>query len=78
MTDARSALPLPPVRHERCGRRGLREKSGLLDKLSADQNYAFETPKVDATPTFFINGERLKGAMSFEEIDRKIKSLLKR
>jgi protein-disulfide isomerase len=50
----------------------------LLDKLSADQKFAFETLKVDATPTFFIKGEKLKGAMSFEEIDKKIKSLLKR
>jgi protein-disulfide isomerase len=50
----------------------------LLDKLSADQKFAFETLKVDATPTFFINGEKLKGAMSFEEIDKKIKSLMKR
>jgi protein-disulfide isomerase len=50
----------------------------LLDKLSADQKFAFETLKVDATPTFFINGERLKGAMSYEEIDKKIRSLLKR
>jgi len=49
----------------------------LLDKLSADQKFAYEVLKVDATPTFFINGERLKGAMSFEELDEKIKSLLK-
>ena len=49
----------------------------LLDKLSADQKFAYEVLKVDATPTFFINGERLKGAMSFEELDGKIKSLLK-
>ena len=50
----------------------------LFDKFKADQTFAFETLKVDATPTFFVNGERLKGAMSFEEIDQKIKSLLKR
>jgi protein-disulfide isomerase len=50
----------------------------LLDKLKADQAFAFETLKVDATPTFFVNGEKLKGAMSFEEIDQKIRSLLKR
>jgi protein-disulfide isomerase len=50
----------------------------VLDKLTADQNFAFATLKVDATPTFFVNGERLKGAMSFEEIDKKIRSLLKR
>ncbi len=49
----------------------------LLDKLSADQKFAYEVLKVDATPTFFINGERLKGVMSFEELDEKIKSLLK-
>ncbi len=48
----------------------------LLDKLSADQKFAYEVLKVDATPTF-INGERLKGAMSFEELDEKIKPLLK-
>jgi protein-disulfide isomerase len=50
----------------------------LLNKISADQKFAGETLKVDATPTFFINGERLKGNMSFEEIDKKIKSLLKK
>ena len=50
----------------------------LLDKLKADQTFAFEVLKVDATPTFFINGERLKGAMSFEELEAKIKSLLKK
>ena len=49
----------------------------LLDRLSADQKFAYEVLKVDATPTFFINGERLKGAMSFEELDAKLKSLLK-
>jgi Protein-disulfide isomerase len=49
----------------------------LLDKLSADQKFAYEVLKVDATPTFFVNGEMLKGAMSFEELDAKLKSLLK-
>jgi protein-disulfide isomerase len=49
-----------------------------LDKIAADQKFAFETLKVDATPTFFVNGEKLKGAMSFEELDAKIKSLLMR
>jgi protein-disulfide isomerase len=50
----------------------------VLDKLKADQNFAFETLKVDATPTFFINGERLRGSMSFEELDQKIRLLLNR
>ena len=49
----------------------------LLDKLSADQKFAFEVLKVDAAPTFFMNGEIRKGAMSFEELDAKLKSLLK-
>lgn len=49
----------------------------LLDKLSADQKFAYEVLKVDATPTFFVNGERLRGAMSFEELDAKLASLLK-
>ena len=50
----------------------------LLDKIKDDQSFAFETLKVDATPTFFVNGERVKGAMSFEELEAKVKSLLKR
>jgi protein-disulfide isomerase len=50
----------------------------LLDKLSADQNFAYEKLKVDATPYFFVNGERLRGSMSFEELEEKIKPLLKR
>jgi protein-disulfide isomerase len=49
----------------------------LLDKIKADQDFAFKQLKVDATPTFFINGEMTKGAMSFEELDKKIRSLLK-
>ena len=49
----------------------------LLDKLTADQKFAVEALKVEATPTFFINGEMLKGAMSFEELDAKLSALLK-
>jgi protein-disulfide isomerase len=48
----------------------------LLDKIAADQKYASEVLKVDSTPTFFINGEKIKGETSFEEFDKKIKSLL--
>jgi protein-disulfide isomerase len=49
----------------------------LLDKISADQKYASEVLKVNSTPTFFINGEMIKGETSFEEFDKRIKSLLK-
>ncbi len=49
----------------------------LLDKISADQKYASEVLKVDSTPTFFINGEKIKGETSFEEFQKKIDPLLK-
>ena len=54
------------------------KNQAMLDKLSADEQFANETLKVDATPTFFINGEMSKGAMSFEEIEQKIKAALKK
>jgi len=50
----------------------------LLDKISADQKFANEELKVYATPTFFINGEMLKGAMTFEELHKQLQALLKR
>ena len=49
----------------------------LLDKIAADQKYAAEVLKVNSTPTFFINGEMIKGETSFEEFDKRIKPLLK-
>jgi protein-disulfide isomerase len=49
----------------------------LLDKIAADQKFASEVLKVNSTPTFFINGEMVKGATSFEEFDKRIKALLK-
>jgi protein-disulfide isomerase len=48
-----------------------------LDKLSADQNFALDVLKVGSTPTFFVNGEKLQGSMSFEELEDRIKPLLK-
>ena len=58
---------------ETCGR-----DQTLLDKLAADQRFAHEVIKVESTPTFFVNGERLKGAMSFEELEEILKPLLKK
>jgi protein-disulfide isomerase len=49
----------------------------LLDKIAADQKYASEVLKVDSTPTFFINGEKIKGEASFEQFAKKIDPLLK-
>jgi protein-disulfide isomerase len=49
----------------------------LLDKIVADQKFASEVLKVNSTPTFFINGEKITGATTFEEFDKRIKTLLK-
>ena len=49
----------------------------LLDKIAADQKFANEVLKVNSTPTFFINGEMLKGETSFEEFAKRITPLLK-
>ena len=49
----------------------------LLDKIAADQKYANDILKVNSTPTFFINGEMLKGEQSFEEFAKRINSMLK-
>jgi len=49
----------------------------LLDKIAADQKYASDVLKVDSTPTFFINGEKIKGETSFDEFSKKINALLK-
>jgi protein-disulfide isomerase len=49
----------------------------LLDKIAADQKYASDILKVDSTPTFFINGEKIKGETSYEDFVKKINSLLK-
>jgi protein-disulfide isomerase len=48
----------------------------LLNKIAADQKYATEVLKVDSTPTFFINGERIRGEASFDEFRKKIDPLL--
>ncbi len=49
----------------------------LLDKIAADQKFANEKLGVNSTPTFFINGEMIKGETSFEEFDKRIKAILK-
>ena len=49
----------------------------LLDKMSADQKFAADVLKVNSTPTFFINGEVVKGETSIEEFDKRIKAQLK-
>ncbi len=49
----------------------------IRKKIVNDLKYAHEVLKVGSTPSFFINGEMVKGAVSFEEFDKLIKPLLK-
>ncbi|WP_315757042.1 MULTISPECIES: DsbA family protein [unclassified Bradyrhizobium] len=56
---------------------GCLKDQALLDKIAADQKYASDILKVDSTPTFFINGEKIKGEASIEEFQKKINPLLK-
>ncbi len=49
-----------------------------LDKLSADQQYAVRELKVISTPTFFLNGVKLEGSMPFEDLEERIKPLLRK
>ena len=49
----------------------------LLDKITADRQYASDVLKVDSTPTFYVNGEKIKGETSFEEFAKLIDPLLK-
>ena len=49
-----------------------------FDKLTADQQYAVRELKVTSTPTFFLNGVRLQGSMPFEELEERIKPLLRK
>lgn len=49
----------------------------LLDKIAADQKYANAVLKVNSTPTFFINGDMVKGEIAFEDFQKKIDPLLK-
>ena len=42
----------------------------LLDKIAADQKFAAEVLKVNSTPTFFINGEMVKGETSLRGVQQ--------
>jgi protein-disulfide isomerase len=49
----------------------------LLDGIEWVRNRATEKFKVDATPTFFINGEMHRGEMTLDEMEKAIQSYLK-
>lgn len=50
----------------------------MVDALQAGMAHASIKLKVDSTPTFFINGTRLKGALPVEEFRKAIEANLKR
>jgi protein-disulfide isomerase len=76
--------PLPPLRAI-AAQAGFTEKSfdacindkDLLTKIQQMRDRGSQKFKVDATPTFFINGEKHSGAMSIEELDKVIAPILK-
>jgi len=48
----------------------------LYDAVNSVKNRAMEQFSVDATPTFFINGQRHPGSLTIDEIEKVIKPLL--
>jgi protein-disulfide isomerase len=49
-----------------------------LDRLAADQQYALRALNVVSTPTFFLNGVKLQGSMSYEELEERLKPMLRK
>jgi len=49
----------------------------LLDKIKDDENFAFEKLKVDATPTFFVNGKKISGVLTPDALDKLLEPMLK-
>jgi protein-disulfide isomerase len=50
---------------------------GLLAKVQQMRDRGKDKFKVEATPTFYINGERHSGALSIEDLDKAIAPLIK-
>lgn len=48
----------------------------LFDAVNAVKNRAATQFKVDSTPTFFVNGQRMAGAVSIEDLEKTIKPIL--
>jgi protein-disulfide isomerase len=49
----------------------------MLEKLEQVRNQASEKFGVNSTPTFFVNGKRLAGALSIEEMEKEFAPYLK-
>ena len=54
------------------------EDQAQFDKLNAGQQFAAQQVRVSATPTFFINGARFQGAMTYEELEARIEPMLRK
>jgi protein-disulfide isomerase len=50
--------------------------TALLNKIQEERDIGSNKFKVDATPTFFINGQRYSGEMPMEELDKVLQPLL--
>ena len=49
----------------------------MLDAMKKGQDDAYEKFKVDSTPTFFVNGTKLKGGATLEDFRKLIDPNLK-
>jgi protein-disulfide isomerase len=49
----------------------------ILDAIESTRNRGADKLKVASTPTFFINGKRVTGSVSIEELDKEIAPYLK-
>jgi protein-disulfide isomerase len=49
----------------------------MLDAIKKGQDQAYEKFKVDSTPTFFVNGTKLKGGATYEDFKKLIDPNLK-
>lgn len=52
------------------------KRQDLYDAVLAVKNHGAEKLRVQSTPTFFINGERRSGALTFEEFEKVLQPLL--
>jgi protein-disulfide isomerase len=53
------------------------DNKALNDALLEKRLEASNTLKVESTPTFFINGEKMSGDMSFENFEKKLNAAAK-
>lgn len=48
----------------------------IIDGVNAIRNHGDKVLKVEATPTFFINGKKVSGALSLDAFDKELEGLL--